>query len=53
MASSADIMGSGGSISEAILTKYLLKISATSHGSVTVLSFSLSMIVLLALIFVS
>ena len=53
MASSADIMGSGGPISEAILTKHLLKISATSHGSVTVWSFSLSMIVLLPLNFLS
>ena len=51
MASSADIIGSGGPISEAMLTKYLLKISATSYGSVTVFTFSLSMIVLLPLNF--
>ena len=36
MASSADTIGSGGPIYDAMLTKYLLKISATSYGSVTV-----------------
>ena len=52
-ASSDDVLGSGKPISAAILTKYLLKISATLFWSVIVSLFSLNVIVLLPLNFLS